>query len=142
MINVVNLCIILHVFLFSVGKLCFQKFIYMYLYLCAWINLYNLWSFLKSDGCLNIASQTAGPNGLTSFVDSWVAGGCVRLKYGLFSIFLKYWKNSIFIHGQRQDLHQVHIKIITQELLVRFASNFDSGTRESHGNVLSLVLRF
>ena len=104
MINVVNLCIILHVFLFSVGKLCFQKFIYMYLYLCAWINLYNLWSFLKSDGCLNIASQTAGPNGLTSFVDSWVAGGCVRLKYGLFSIFLKYWKNSIFIHGQRQDL--------------------------------------
>ena len=32
--------------------------------------------------------------------------------------------------------------IITQEPLERFASNFDCGAWESHGNVLSLVLRF
>ena len=46
-------------------------------------------------------------------------------------------------------IHQVVISvclfaclIITQEPLDRFASNFDKGTRENHGNVLSLVLRF
>ena len=32
--------------------------------------------------------------------------------------------------------------IITQEPLDRFASKFDWGTRENHGNVLSLVLRW
>ena len=32
--------------------------------------------------------------------------------------------------------------IKAQEPLDRFASNFDWGTRETHGNVLSLVLRF
>ena len=32
--------------------------------------------------------------------------------------------------------------IITQEPLDRFASNFNWGTRETHRNVLSLVLRF
>ena len=32
--------------------------------------------------------------------------------------------------------------IITQEPVARFASNFDWGTRETHGNVRSLVLRF
>ena len=32
--------------------------------------------------------------------------------------------------------------IITQGLLGHFTSNFDWGTRETHGNVLSLVLRF
>ena len=32
--------------------------------------------------------------------------------------------------------------IITQEPLDRFASNFDWGSPEAHGNVLSLVLRF
>ena len=32
--------------------------------------------------------------------------------------------------------------IITQEPLDRFASNFDLGTREIHGNVLILVLGF
>ena len=32
--------------------------------------------------------------------------------------------------------------IITQKSLYRFASNFDWGPRETHGNVLSLVLRF
>ena len=31
--------------------------------------------------------------------------------------------------------------IITHEPLDRFVSNFDWGTRENHGNVLSLVLR-
>ena len=33
-------------------------------------------------------------------------------------------------------------QIITQEPLDRFALNFDWGTRETHGNVLNLVLRF
>ena len=32
--------------------------------------------------------------------------------------------------------------IITQEPLDRFVSNFDWGTREAHGNVLSLILIF
>ena len=32
--------------------------------------------------------------------------------------------------------------IITQGPLNRFASNFDWGTRETHGNIISLVLRF
>ena len=51
MINGVYLRIILHIFLFSAGKLYFQKLylnkfklhhLYMYLYLCVWINLYNI----------------------------------------------------------------------------------------------------
>ena len=32
--------------------------------------------------------------------------------------------------------------IMTQEPLERFASNFEWGTRESHGKVNSMVLRF
>ena len=32
--------------------------------------------------------------------------------------------------------------IKTQKPLVRFLSNFDGGYKKSHGNVLSLVLRF
>ena len=32
--------------------------------------------------------------------------------------------------------------IITQEPLDRFAPGFDWGTRKTHGNILSLVLRF
>ena len=32
--------------------------------------------------------------------------------------------------------------IITHEPLDQFVSNFDWGTRENHGNVLNLVLRF
>ena len=32
--------------------------------------------------------------------------------------------------------------IITQEPPDRFASNYDWGTRETHGNALSVVLRF
>ena len=32
--------------------------------------------------------------------------------------------------------------IITQEHVDRFVPNFDLGTRETHGNILSLVLRF
>ena len=32
--------------------------------------------------------------------------------------------------------------IITQEPLDRFASKFDLGTRENHGSVLSLVLKW
>ena len=67
----------------------------------------------------------------------------------LFSFFLKIKPREFifffFMLLLYQYIYKVLISvcpIITHESLNQFASNFDWGTRENHGNILSLVLRF
>ena len=45
-------------------------------------------------------------------------------------------------YKEKIEKYRVSVLIITQKPLDRFASNFDWGTRETHRNVLNLVLRF
>jgi len=68
---------------------------------------------------------------------------------GIFSKIETLWATVRFYNVHLYIIYKVLISvylfvfpIITQKPLDRFASNFDWGTRESHENVLSLVLRF
>ena len=62
------------------------------------------------------------------------------MKHISVKISIKY--NIIYIYKVVNSVDMFVCLIITQEPLDRFASNYDWETREDHGNVLTVVLKF
>ena len=69
---------------------------------------------------LPIAGKTAGPNELIFFVDTLVAGRCLRLKKTDFFYFQTFF--IFFFHGQRRALQLVYTIYIVIEILQAYVN--------------------